>query len=284
MFIFWEGTILIRIKSIIIPVSDDILMANWIQLNNFVSKNRAIREPSVIVLDNASYHNPLTPETKAPTSSWRKEQIQQWLRDHNVPFHDLALKKELMSLVKLHKPKPVSFHVRYNALCVSSIIASALRSIVIVCVCLHIAYLDKYLIHTKFSGKVSYHPGRIQITCGHWSPIRRSKMKITANGWNFDSVFSWPASWEWQELGIWLLFNTNRNLHYLRRKDIISAVEWPFELKLNVGILHWPITIKLQMFIILWLLWTWFSLILFAGRGIHSLSDLYSYITLAKNY
>ncbi|XP_043191568.1 uncharacterized protein LOC122391939 isoform X2 [Amphibalanus amphitrite] len=53
---------------------------------------------SVIIMDNASYHSRCA--NKAPTASWRKEAIQEWLRVHDVnPDPDLR-KVELLELVR----------------------------------------------------------------------------------------------------------------------------------------------------------------------------------------
>lgn len=55
---------------------------------------------SVIVLDNAKYHNAVV--EKQPTTSTRKADIQAWLHKHNIPFNDGMLKSELLQLVKLN--------------------------------------------------------------------------------------------------------------------------------------------------------------------------------------
>jgi hypothetical protein len=38
----------------------------------------SLSEPSIVVLDNASYHSRL--EEKLPTCSWRKNELQAWLK------------------------------------------------------------------------------------------------------------------------------------------------------------------------------------------------------------
>ena len=45
-----------------------------------------------IVIDNATGHNELTDSTKPPKCSWRKDQIQTYLREHNIDFN-IDLKK-----------------------------------------------------------------------------------------------------------------------------------------------------------------------------------------------
>ena len=68
---------------------------------------RALDRPSVIVLDNASYHNALTSETKAPNYSAKKQVLRDWLISHNVPFEAVHTKAELYEKVKKHKPVKV---------------------------------------------------------------------------------------------------------------------------------------------------------------------------------
>ena len=62
-------------------------------------------EPSVIILDNASYHNKQM--DKAPTAKDRKGTIQQWLKDHSIQYNDTDIKKTLLELVKQHRPEPL---------------------------------------------------------------------------------------------------------------------------------------------------------------------------------
>lgn len=63
---------------------------------------------SVLVIDNASYHNVLS--IKHPTSNSRKQEMKVWLRRNNISFTDSMLKDELYSLIKLHK----LLHKRYK--------------------------------------------------------------------------------------------------------------------------------------------------------------------------
>lgn len=41
---------------------------------------------SVIIIDNASYHSRQTDESRNPTTSWRKANIQNWLKKHNIDY------------------------------------------------------------------------------------------------------------------------------------------------------------------------------------------------------
>ena len=65
----------------------------------------SLEEPSVIVLDNASYHN--KQRDKAPTSNDRKEVIKKWLDKHNIKYEETDIKKTLLQLVKQHRPSPL---------------------------------------------------------------------------------------------------------------------------------------------------------------------------------
>jgi hypothetical protein len=60
---------------------------------------QALKSPSVIVLDNASYHNIKTEEAVVPNFNQRKAVLQDYLQDylskHNIPFQPLETKKQL---------------------------------------------------------------------------------------------------------------------------------------------------------------------------------------------
>ena len=55
---------------------------------------------SVIVLDNAKYHNAVVEEQ--PTTNTRKVDIQAWLQQYRIPFDNSMLKSELLLLVRLN--------------------------------------------------------------------------------------------------------------------------------------------------------------------------------------
>ena len=61
---------------------------------------------SVIVLDNAKYHNAVV--EKHPTTSARKADIQAWLKKYHIPFDNSILKSELLQLVRLN-PVPTVY-------------------------------------------------------------------------------------------------------------------------------------------------------------------------------
>ena len=55
-------------------------------------------EPSVIILDNASYHN--KQRDKPPTTQNKKSEIQEWLDEHNITYEPTDIKKTLLDKVK----------------------------------------------------------------------------------------------------------------------------------------------------------------------------------------
>ena len=73
----------------------------WLQ-NDLLPK---LEEPSIIVLDNASYHSRL--EEKRPTTAWKKVDLQLWLQKNCIAFSELHKKDTLLKLCKAHYKKPV---------------------------------------------------------------------------------------------------------------------------------------------------------------------------------
>ena len=64
-----------------------------------------LEEPSVIILDNASYHN--KQYNKPPTSSNNKKEIRDWLQDNNIHCEATDIKSVLLDRVKKHRPAPI---------------------------------------------------------------------------------------------------------------------------------------------------------------------------------
>jgi len=60
---------------------------------------------SIIIMDNASYHNALE-ENSFPVSNSSKEKLRKWLDDKEIPWGQDLLKAELYALCRLHEPKP----------------------------------------------------------------------------------------------------------------------------------------------------------------------------------
>lgn len=64
---------------------------------------------SIIIMDNAAYHNTLT-ENSFPTSRSKKEQIRDWLNIQDIPYEEEMLKAELYALCQL-KPKLIEYKI-----------------------------------------------------------------------------------------------------------------------------------------------------------------------------
>jgi len=64
-----------------------------------------IPEESLIIMDNASYHNTLS-KTSAPTASSKKEEIKKWLLKNNIPIAEDSLKAELIEVLNKVAPSP----------------------------------------------------------------------------------------------------------------------------------------------------------------------------------
>jgi len=62
-----------------------------------------LEEPSIIVMDNASYHSALLEDY--PKSNSRKADVQQWLHDKNIDFSPVETLDELRAKVKLAMPR-----------------------------------------------------------------------------------------------------------------------------------------------------------------------------------
>jgi transposase len=63
----------------------------------------ALKNPSLVVLDNASYHNVKTEDTVCPNISQKKAVLQSYLTQHNIPFSATDTKKVLYEKIKQKK-------------------------------------------------------------------------------------------------------------------------------------------------------------------------------------
>jgi hypothetical protein len=68
----------------------------------------ALKNPSLVVLDNASYHNVKTEDTVCPNFSQKKAVLQNHLTQHNIPFSATDTKKVLYQKIK-QKKTPVDY-------------------------------------------------------------------------------------------------------------------------------------------------------------------------------
>ena len=67
----------------------------------------ALDQPSVIIIDNTSYHNISVEETIAPTSNSRKQVMVDWLNERSIPFPPLSKCIDLLNIITARKPRPV---------------------------------------------------------------------------------------------------------------------------------------------------------------------------------
>jgi hypothetical protein len=68
----------------------------------------ALKNPSLDVLENASYHNVKTEDTVCPNFSQKKVVLQIYLTQHNIPFSATDTKKVLYEKIK-QKKTPVVY-------------------------------------------------------------------------------------------------------------------------------------------------------------------------------
>ena len=61
---------------------------------------------SLIIMDNAAYHNVLSP-VSAPTPACKKEKIRSWLEKNNFPLKEDCLKAELVDILTRVGPQPI---------------------------------------------------------------------------------------------------------------------------------------------------------------------------------
>jgi transposase len=77
---------------------------------------KKLEEPSIIVMDNASYHSTLAEKT--PNASWRKDNIKSWLQERHIPLTSELLKVQLLEIVTRYRylrpysPTPVNVNCR----------------------------------------------------------------------------------------------------------------------------------------------------------------------------
>jgi len=65
----------------------------------------ALDSPSVIVIDNAVYHNKITEQSQSPVSSHRKGEMIGWLGLQGINVDPKLIKSEIYQIVRQHKPK-----------------------------------------------------------------------------------------------------------------------------------------------------------------------------------
>ncbi|XP_063633868.1 uncharacterized protein LOC134804684 [Cydia splendana] len=84
---------------------------------NFVNYEKWLKEKlipnlkpnSVLIVDNASYHNKLL--NRAPTSNSNKQEMMDWLTEHNISYNRLMYKTSLYELIKQNKERFREYHI-----------------------------------------------------------------------------------------------------------------------------------------------------------------------------
>jgi hypothetical protein len=72
-------------------------MNSFIFLESFENQLMpALKNPSLAVLDNASYHNVKTDDTVCPNFSQKKAVLQNYLTQHNIPFSATDTKQSII--------------------------------------------------------------------------------------------------------------------------------------------------------------------------------------------
>jgi transposase len=81
---------------------------NWEMFHKWFTEKLMPNIPpkSLIIMDNASYHNVLA-ACSPPISSSKKDEIRKWLLSNKVPCSDDCLKPELVEILKKLAPEPV---------------------------------------------------------------------------------------------------------------------------------------------------------------------------------
>lgn len=78
----------------------------------------ALPNKSVVLIDNARYHSRLTPESKKPTTAWRKQQIKEWLDTKGVESDQKDTKLKLLDKSKaIFVPKEYVLEKMTNEYC-----------------------------------------------------------------------------------------------------------------------------------------------------------------------
>ncbi|KAE9522593.1 hypothetical protein AGLY_017015 [Aphis glycines] len=72
------------------------------------------KEPSVLVMDNASYHSTLI--ENHPKSNWKKSDVQIWMNEKNIEHHPLETLPELHQKVKTLIPRQKKYLLNQIAL------------------------------------------------------------------------------------------------------------------------------------------------------------------------
>jgi hypothetical protein len=78
---------------------NSVVFLEWFE-NQLIS---ALKNPSLVVLDNASYHNVKTEDTVCPNLSQKKAVLQNFLTQRNIPFSATDIKTVVYEKIKPKK-------------------------------------------------------------------------------------------------------------------------------------------------------------------------------------
>ncbi len=80
---------------------------NWMNFSKWFEEQLIPNIPkrSIVILDNARYHNVLI-KNFFPSACSKKEQLQNWLNSNGHPWHENMLKSELLAFCKRFAPDP----------------------------------------------------------------------------------------------------------------------------------------------------------------------------------
>ncbi|KAJ3661750.1 hypothetical protein Zmor_006135 [Zophobas morio] len=128
----------------------------------------ALDRPSIIILDNASYHSQLG--EKRPTTAWRKAHLQEWPEKKRITFPDSAKKDALLQLCRNNLQEPVY--------AVDRMIQAAGHDV------LRLPHTNAYLIQLKWYGvKQNASTIRNKVTAQQWQNYIRHTETIIKNYW-----------------------------------------------------------------------------------------------------
>lgn len=149
-----------------------------------------LEEPSIVILDNASYHTRAV--DRWPTSSWKKSELQEWLRSKNIPYQPTdtvaVLRAKITQYPRQNKSYVVDnlimaaghevlrlppYHCQYNA--IEMVWSQAKR------------HYDKYISHTK-NPLECWKAALDNVSQENWSDYVNHTDKIIKKSWDQEKV------------------------------------------------------------------------------------------------
>ena len=85
---------------------------NYVEFNNWICHTVVPNsyKNTCLVMDNASYHNVISPEDKVPKMSMKKDTIIAWLLKHGIDHHSAKTKSDLIELANASEVSKSVFH------------------------------------------------------------------------------------------------------------------------------------------------------------------------------